>query len=56
MTAIKTYGLPKNANQQEINEVIVKSENLVNVSSEDQESINRWFLKRQNISPDLLPD
>lgn len=26
MTAIKNYGLPKNANQQEINEVIVKSE------------------------------
>jgi hypothetical protein len=54
--AIVTYALPANLTQQKIKVAIIKSENLVSDSADDQKSVNRMFLKRQNLSMNLLPD
>ena len=53
--AIITYGMSASSTQEKINEAIIKSENLVNVSATDQSEVNRRFFLAQNISPELLP-
>jgi hypothetical protein len=54
--ATVAYGLPTNSTQQKIKEAIIKSENLVSDSADEQKPVNRMFLKRQNLSMNLLPD